>query len=38
VEGLRIGEKFKLDKRTRRGLKWQWRREANGTVAVSEPP
>jgi tRNA(Ile)-lysidine synthase len=38
VEGLRIGEKFKLDKRTRRGLKWEWRREANGTVAVSEPP
>src|SRR5262249_18795499 len=24
VEGLRIGERFKLDKATRRQLKWQW--------------
>lgn len=38
VEGQRIGEKFKLDKRTRRCLKWQWRRGADGTVAASEPP
>ena len=26
VEGLRIGEQFKLDKATRRQLKWGWRR------------
>ncbi|MBU6401290.1 MAG: tRNA lysidine(34) synthetase TilS [Verrucomicrobia bacterium] len=26
VEGLRIGERFKLDIRTRRCLKWKWRR------------
>ncbi len=26
VEGLRIAEGFKLDKASRRGLKWQWRR------------
>ena len=26
VEGLRIGERFKLDKGTRRGLKWTWQR------------
>jgi hypothetical protein len=26
VEGLRIGERFKLDKGTRRALKWCWRR------------
>ncbi len=26
VEGLRISERFKLDKRTVRRLKWQWRR------------
>jgi tRNA(Ile)-lysidine synthase len=26
VEGLRIGEQFKLDKTTRRVLKWQWQR------------
>jgi hypothetical protein len=24
VEGLRIGERFKLDNRTIRRLKWQW--------------
>ena len=26
VEGLRIAERFKLDKSTRRGLKWTWER------------
>lgn len=26
IEGLRIGERFKLDKRTRRRLKWRWKR------------
>lgn len=26
VEGLRISERFKLDKQTRRRLKWQWHR------------
>ena len=26
VEGLRIAERFKLDKRTTRRLKWQWKR------------
>ena len=26
VEGLRMGEQFKLDKRTRRYLIWRWRR------------
>jgi len=26
VEGLRIGEQFKLDKTTRRRLKWKWSR------------
>lgn len=30
VEGQRIGEKFKLDKRTRRCLKWRWRRGTDG--------
>ena len=28
VEGLRIAEGFKLDKTSRRGLKWAWRRTA----------
>jgi tRNA(Ile)-lysidine synthase len=28
VEGLRIGEHFKLDNTTRRQLKWEWRRAA----------
>jgi tRNA(Ile)-lysidine synthase len=28
VEGLRIAEGFKLDKSSRRGLKWAWRRTA----------
>lgn len=27
VEDLRIGERFKLDERTRRRLRWQWQRE-----------
>ena len=27
VEGLRIGEKFKLDETTRRRVEWQWQRE-----------
>jgi len=26
VEGQRIGERFKLDKRTVQRLKWRWRR------------
>jgi tRNA(Ile)-lysidine synthase len=26
VEGLRLGERFKLDKNTRRQLKWRWKR------------
>jgi tRNA(Ile)-lysidine synthase len=26
VEGLRLGERFKLDNRTRRWLKWSWKR------------
>lgn len=26
VEGLRIGERFKLDKQSRAGLEWSWRR------------
>ena len=26
VEGLRLAERFKLDKSTVRGLKWQWKR------------
>lgn len=30
VEGLRIGERFKLDKNCRRGLVWGWRREKPG--------
>lgn len=30
VEGLRIGERFKLDKSTRRRLKWMWRRLPSG--------
>jgi tRNA(Ile)-lysidine synthase len=34
VEGLRIGERFKLDKSTRSLLKWRWRRRA-GRVAVA---
>ncbi len=29
VEGLRIGERFKLDAATRRRLLWSWRRTAN---------
>jgi tRNA(Ile)-lysidine synthase len=29
VEGLRIGERFKLDKATRRRLKWEWQRHAS---------
>jgi hypothetical protein len=28
IEGLRIGERFKLDKATRRRVKWQWTRVA----------
>jgi tRNA(Ile)-lysidine synthase len=28
VEGLRIAERFKLDKHTRRRLKWAWQRRA----------
>lgn len=30
VEGLRIAEGFKLDKTSRRGLKWSWRRTEPG--------
>ena len=32
VEGLRMAERFKLDKQTRRRLKWQWGRNREMTV------
>ena len=35
IEGLRIGERFKLDKDTRRRLKWQWQRLNPMPVASS---
>ena len=33
VEGLRIGERFKLDKRTVGQLKWMWKR---GSIAAEK--
>jgi len=38
IEGLRIGERFKLDKETRRRLKWQWQRLNPMPVASSKLP
>jgi tRNA(Ile)-lysidine synthase len=41
VEGLRIAEGFKLDKKSQRGLKWSWHRtepRAKGLVAQGRPP
>lgn len=38
VEGLRIGERFKLDNGSLRRLKWCWRNVFRGAVAGSESP
>ena len=37
VEGLRIGERFKLDSRTVRRLKWQWSRRESVVAGQSGP-
>ena len=37
VEGLRIGERFKLDSRTVRRLKWQWSRRESVVASQSWP-
>lgn len=34
VEGLRMSEKFKLDEKTARRLKWSWRRENQGRIVT----
>jgi tRNA(Ile)-lysidine synthase len=37
VEGLRIGERFRLSETTRRRLKWEWQRRKDGAKPVALP-